>query len=55
MEAIIILIWITVCVTAMTIGVLITLAIARYVQGYTTKEIAKEFYNNIVPSEEELY
>ena len=55
MEAIVILIWITVCLTAMTIGVLTALAIARYVQGYTTKQIASEFYEFMAPKEEELY
>ena len=54
-EAMVIIIWITVCVTAMTIGVLTALAISRYVQGYTIKEIAGEFYDYIAPSEEELY
>lgn len=55
MEAIVILIWITVCLTAMTIGVLTALAIARYVQGYTMKQIAGEIYEFMVPKEEELY
>lgn len=55
MEAVVILIWITVCLTVTTIATLIAFAIARYVQGYTMREIASDVYEFIAPSEEDLY
>lgn len=55
MEAIVILIWITVCLTVTTIAILTAFAIVRYVQGYTIREIASDVYDFVAPSEEDLY
>lgn len=49
MEAIVIFIWITVCCTVITLAMLVAFAIARYVQGYTTKEIASEVWDFMNP------
>lgn len=45
MEAIVIFIWFSLCLIVITVAMLVAFAIARYVQGYTTKEIANDVWN----------
>ena len=49
MEGIVIFIWFSVCLTVVTLAMLVAFAITRYVNGYTTKEIASEVWDFMNP------
>lgn len=54
MEGIVIFIWFSVCLTVVTVAMLVAFAITRYVKGYTTKEIANDVWEFINPDIEEI-